>query len=66
MVCKACGSENLRKFAGELTVSAPDLDNVRLKPVYVCQPVVICMDCGFTELVVPSEELSQLKKIAGS
>ena len=66
MICKACGSGDLHKFTGELTASSPEVENVHLKPVYVCQPVVICMDCGFTETVVPSQELSQLKKMRAS
>ena len=63
MICKACGSGDLHKFTGELTASASEVENVRLDPVYVCQPVVICMDCGFTETVVSSQELSQLKNM---
>jgi len=64
MICKACGSGNLQKFAGELTASALNLENVHFQPVYVCQPVEICLDCGFAGLVVPSQELSQLQKMS--
>ena len=66
MQCKACRSENLRKFAGELTASSLSLDNIESAPVYVCQQVVVCVDCGFAELVVSPQELAELKKMSAS
>jgi len=66
MQCKACRSENLHTFAGELTASSLSVENVDLAPVYVCQQVVVCVDCGFAELVVPPQELAKLKKMSVS
>jgi len=62
MPCKACKSEILKEFAAELTASRPDLKAVTVPPVYVCQSVLVCLDCGFTELVIPAKELYSLKK----
>lgn len=62
MVCKVCNSENLQKLEGELTASLPSLKGVKVSPIYVCQSVLVCLDCGFTELVIPSAELLSLKK----
>ena len=62
MPCKACKSENLQKFEGELTASLPDPKAVSIPPVYVCQSVLICLDCGFAELIVPTSELHALKR----
>jgi hypothetical protein len=62
MPCKACKSENLQKFEGELTASLPDPRGVSIPPVYVCQSVLICLDCGFAELIVPTSELHALKR----
>ena len=62
MPCKACKSENLQKFEGELTASLADPKGVRVPPVYVCQSVLVCLDCGFTELIVPASELHSLKR----
>ena len=62
MPCKACKSDNLQRLDGELTVTAPDLKGLKIAPVYVCRVVLICLDCGFAELVIPAEELRLLKK----
>jgi len=66
MQCKACRSENLQTFAGELTASSLSIGNLKSAPVYVCQQVVVCVDCGFAELVVPPQELAELKKMSAS
>jgi len=62
MACKACKSENLQKVDGELTASLPDLKGLKVPPVYVCQSVLVCLDCGFAELVIPSRELQSFKQ----
>ena len=62
MACKVCNSENLLKLDGELTASLPSLKALKVPPVYVCQRVVICLDCGFAELVIPTTELQSFKK----
>jgi hypothetical protein len=62
MACRACKSENLQKADGELTVSLPSLKALEVPPIYVCRVVLVCMDCGFTELVIPAAELLSLRK----
>lgn len=62
MACKACNSENLQKLDGELTASLPNLKALKVPPVYICQSLVVCLDCGFAELVIPTTELQSLKK----
>jgi hypothetical protein len=62
MPCRACKSENMQKFEGELTASLPDAKKVNVPPVYICQNVLICLDCGFAELMVPTTELHTLKR----
>jgi hypothetical protein len=61
MACKACNSENLQRLDGELTVSLPTLKGLKVSPLYVCQRVLVCLDCGFAELVIPASELLPLK-----
>ena len=61
MPCKACKSENLQRFEGELTASLPNLKAVNVPPVYVCQSVLVCLECGFAELVIPANELQSLR-----
>lgn len=66
MPCKACKSENLQRLEGELSASFPGVNALNVSPVYVCQRVLVCLDCGFAELVVPTRELQLLKKGAAS
>lgn len=61
VTCKACGSEQVQKLDGELTASLADLKRLRASPVYVCQGILVCLDCGFAELVIPPSELQSLK-----
>ena len=62
MACKVCNSQNLQKLEGELTTSLPSLSGLSVPPIYVCQTVLVCLDCGFAELVIPATELLSLKK----
>ena len=57
MACKVCKSENTQKFEGEVTASLPDLKSLQVPSIYVCQSVLVCLDCGFAEFVIPASEL---------
>lgn len=62
MACRVCNSENLQKLDGELTASLPNLKALKVPPIYFSQSFVVCLDCGFAELVIPTTELQSLKK----
>jgi hypothetical protein len=62
MPCRACKSENLQKLDAELTASLPDPKGLRVPPLYICQSVLVCLECGFAEFVVPASEVQTLKK----
>jgi hypothetical protein len=62
MPCKSCASDNLQNLTGELTASLPDIKNLKVSPIYVCQEILVCLDCGFTELRLTAAELQQLKR----
>ena len=68
MPCKACGSENLGKFMGEIAIHFRGLKNINKPHVWVFPEVVVCLNCGFAEFAVPETELSLLSKgrVAGS
>ena len=66
MPCKICLSDNLQNFKGELTVSLPELTNLKVSPIYVCPEILVCLDCGFTELRLGAADLQQLKKGKGA
>lgn len=61
MACKVCKSENTERFEGEFTASLPDLKRLKVPPIYVCQSVLVCLDCGSAELVIPPSELQAIK-----
>jgi hypothetical protein len=61
MACKKCASITQQEFAGEVSAVFPGIQGLNLPPVYICQNIVVCLDCGFTELVIPGAELDKLR-----
>jgi hypothetical protein len=62
MTCKDCSSENQQQFPGELTLVFPGTDSLKLSTGYVSPEILVCLNCGYTELVIPELELKQLRK----
>jgi len=60
MACKSCGSENLRNFRAEIAFHFPGPKNVDQPIVWVFPDVMVCLDCGLTEFVVPENKLNRL------
>lgn len=61
MACRVCNSENVQRLEGELTASLPTLSGLKVPPIYICKNILVCLDCGFAELVIPATELLPLK-----
>ena len=63
MTCKSCTSQNLGQFPGELTLCFDSLQTTRnnADPVTIIPRVLVCLDCGFSELVIPPAEVLLLK-----
>jgi len=49
-------------FAGEMSVHTLGLENVEKPVVWVFPKLLVCMDCGFTELTIAENELRLLGK----
>jgi hypothetical protein len=62
MPCRACGSDKVRQLRGELTASCSSLEALKVPPIYVSEDVIVCLDCGFAELVIPLGALRVLHK----
>ena len=62
MCCKSCGSANQKSFSAEMAIHFPGLKNIDRPVVWVFPEVVVCLDCGTAEFVVPKENLRQLAK----
>ncbi len=64
MTCKSCSSKNQRKFTSEIAVHFSGLTNLNRLPVFVFPKLLVCLDCGFTDFVIPESELCLLGKAA--
>ena len=62
MPCKGCTSDNQQYFSVDLALAFPGVERLKLSPVYVCPKILVCLDCGYAELVVAAAELERLKK----
>jgi hypothetical protein len=60
VLCKACESVNQNKFVAEMGIRSPGLKNIDKPTVWVFPQLVVCMDCGMAEFVVPDAELRLL------
>ena len=60
MGCKKCASNAQQDFASELPVVFPGIQGLNVSPIYIPQHILVCLDCGFTELVIPGSELERL------
>ena len=63
MRCKSCGSANQHKFIGEMGIRSPGLKNIDKPSVWVFPELIVCLDCGKAELVVPKNELRELLRL---
>jgi hypothetical protein len=62
MACKKCASANERSFEAELTAAFREIESLNQSPVYISQDILICLDCGHTELTFPAKALAQLQR----
>jgi hypothetical protein len=61
MACKSCGSDNQRKFNGEVGIRSSELKNIDKPVVFVFPELVVCLDCcTVAEFQIPEDELRQL------
>jgi hypothetical protein len=62
MACKSCQSENRETFNAELNIHFPGLRGLDQPVILVFPRLVVCLDCGFTELQMPEREVQLLKQ----
>jgi len=62
MSCRSCGLGNQTTFAAEISVHLVGLENINKPVVWVFPRLLVCMDCGFTELMLAENELRLLGK----
>jgi hypothetical protein len=62
MACKRCGSIAQEEFDGEVYLCFTDVKRAKMPSVFVCNQLLVCLDCGFAEQVIFRPELQQLRK----
>jgi hypothetical protein len=62
MTCRSCGSVNQGKFTAEMGIHFPGLKTIDKSVVWVFPNVVVCLDSGIAEFIVPEVELRLLGK----
>jgi hypothetical protein len=62
MPCKSCGLVNRSILNGEIGIHFPGLKGIDKPVVWVFPKLVVCLECGTAEFVVPEAELRQLRK----
>jgi hypothetical protein len=63
MACRSCGSKVPTEFAAEMSVHVLGLENVDKSTVLIFPRLLVCMNCGFTELTMAENELRLLGKV---
>lgn len=62
MPCKSCQSDAQETFNGEIAIHFPGLQGLKKPIVRVFPKLVVCLDCGFAEFLVPESELRLLSE----
>ena len=62
MACKRCSSDKQSEFGVEMNFHFPGYEGLDKSPVLVFPMVMVCLDCGFAEFIVPEGELQVLAK----
>ena len=59
--CKRCASKNRTEFSGELAIHFTGFAGLNKPLVWVFPKLLVCLNCGYTEFIVPEKELQVLK-----
>jgi hypothetical protein len=62
MTCK-CGSNRKHGFIAEIGIRSPGLKNIDKPTVLIFPQLIVCLDCGTSELVVPENKLGELRRL---
>jgi hypothetical protein len=63
MGCRSGRSAHLKMFSAEIGVHYPGLKNLDEPVVWVFPSLLVCLDCGFTELSIPEEQRQELRRL---
>ena len=60
MICRACQSATTSKFPSEINIHFPGRENLETPTVWIFPKLLVCLNCGFTEFLVPEPQLQSL------
>ena len=66
MSCRLCQSDKQSAFESEICIHFSGINNLAKPPVLAFPTLVICLNCGFTELGIAETELRKLTENAAS
>jgi hypothetical protein len=66
MSCHSCASTNQKDFSTEIMVHFSGLENLDKPAVLSFPRVLVCLECGFSQFMLPETELSQLSSLAAA
>lgn len=66
MNCVSCTSSNQKEFPTEMLIHFVGLPNLDRPQVLIFPKALICMDCGFSQFMVPETELRLLNDGSGA
>jgi len=59
--CPSCQSGNQRKFTSEVNIHFPGMKGIDIPTVWVFPEILVCMDCGEAQLIIPEAERKELE-----
>ncbi len=65
MPCQKCGSERQSKFGAEINVHFHKHEGQESASILIFPELLVCLNCGFTELTLSKDELPLLAKGVG-
>lgn len=65
MCCKQCAADELQDFNAEIAIHFPGLKGLNKPIVWVFPKLLVCLQCGFGEFVIPDEQQEQLRNGVG-
>ena len=60
MNCAHCSSNALAEFPAEIMVHCVGIENINFPGVLIFPKLLVCLECGSTQFVIPQAELQQL------
>jgi hypothetical protein len=60
MKCALCASDNQAEFSSEIHIHFRFRKNLDKPGVFIFPKVLVCLDCGFSPVIIPEAELREL------